>query len=140
MQDMSTEQFLLGLRRFVARHGGPREITSDNAAQFKIAADTIDKLWSQILTEEAVISHSVIERIQWKFIEELAPWMGGFYERLIELVKRSVRKTIGKLCLTNEQLLTVLKEAEAIINSRPIVYVGEDINSGTTLTPALFCL
>ena len=64
--------------------------------------------------------------------------MGEFYERLIELVKRSLRKTTGKLCLTIEQLLTVLKEAEAIINSRPLVYVGEDINSGTTLTPAHF--
>ena len=64
--------------------------------------------------------------------------MGGFYERLIGLVKRSLRKTIGKLCLTSNQLLTVLKEAEAIINSRPLVYVGDDINSGTPLTPAHF--
>ena len=61
---------------------------------------------------------------------------GGFYKRLIGLVKRSLRKAIGKLCLTNDQLLTVLKEAEAIINSRPLVYMGDDINSGITLTPA----
>ena len=64
--------------------------------------------------------------------------MGGFYERLIDLVKRSLRKAIGKLCLTDNQLLTVLKETEAIINSRPRVYVGDDINSGTPLTPAHF--
>ena len=64
--------------------------------------------------------------------------MGGFYERLIGLVKRSLRKAIGQLCLTNDQLLTVLKEAEAIINSRPLVYMGDDINSGITLTPAHF--
>ena len=64
--------------------------------------------------------------------------MGGFYERLVGLVKRLLPKSIGKLCLTNEQLLTVLKESEAIVNSRPLVYIGEDINSGTTLTPAHF--
>ena len=40
--------------------------------------------------------------------------------------------------MTNDQLLTVLKEAEAIINSRPLVYTGDDINSGITLTPAHF--
>ena len=136
--NMSTEMFLLGPRRFVTRHGSPRKITSDNASQFKLAHDTIDKLWDQVLKETDVISYSVNENIRWNFIVELAHWMGGFYERLIGLVKRSLRKAIGKLCLTGNQLLTVLKETEAIINSRPLVYVGDDINSGTPLTPAHF--
>ena len=78
------------------------------------------------------------EKIRWNFIVELAPWMGGFYKRLIGLVKRSLRKAICKLCLTCNQLLTVLKETEAIINSQPLIYVGDDINSGTPLTPAHF--
>ena len=98
---MSTKMFLLCLRRFVARHGSPREIISDNAKQFNLAQDTVEKLWSQVLTESDVISYSVNEKIRWNFIVELAPWMGGFYERLIGLVKRSLRKTIGKLCLTS---------------------------------------
>lgn len=68
----------------------------------------------------------------------LPPWLGGFYERLIRLVKRLLRKAIGKLCHTYEQLLTILKEAEAVINSRPLVYVGDDINSTETLTPSHF--
>ena len=64
--------------------------------------------------------------------------MGRFYKRLIGLVKRYLRKAIGKLCLTYDQLLTILKEVEAIINSRPLVYVEDDINSSITLTPAHF--
>ena len=64
--------------------------------------------------------------------------MGGFHERLVGIVKRSLRKAIGKVCLSNEQLLTILKEAEAVINSMPLVYVGDDINSSITLTPAHF--
>ena len=119
-------------------HGNPCEIISDNASTFKLAQDTVDKLWGQVITETDIISYSVNETIKWNFIVELAPWMGGFYERLIGLVKRSLQKAIGKLCLTKDQLLTVLKEAEAIINSRPLVYVGDDINSGTPLTPAHF--
>ena len=40
--------------------------------------------------------------------------------------------------LTSNQLLTVVKETEATIYSRPMIYVGDDINSGTPLTPAHF--
>jgi len=34
--------------------------------------------------------------ICWNFIVELAPWMGGFYERLVGLTKTAIRKTLGK--------------------------------------------
>ncbi|MCG8078743.1 MAG: hypothetical protein JAY75_21215, partial [Candidatus Thiodiazotropha taylori] len=122
----------------MARHGKPCKIISDNAAQFKLASDTVDKIWGEILTEDDTTSYIANENIQWTFTVELAPWMGGFYERLVGIVKRSLRKAIGKLCLGSEQLLTILKEAEAIINSRPLVYVGDDINSFMTLTPAHF--
>ena len=90
------------------------------------------------MTHNDVTTYVANERIKWKFIVELAPWMGGFYERLVGLVKRTLRKAIGKMKLTNDQLQTVLKEAEAIVNSRPLVYVGDDIHSHITLTPSHF--
>ena len=40
---------------------------------------------------------------------------GGYYERLVGIVKRSLRKAISKILLSSEQLFTILKEAEAII-------------------------
>lgn len=40
---MSAYQFLLGLRRFIARHGKPKIIISDNASQF-----IVDKIWGNI--------------------------------------------------------------------------------------------
>lgn len=138
IHNMTTEHFLMGLRRFLASRGKPQEIISDNASQFKLASETVNELWRQILTHDDVISYVANENINWKFIVELAPWMGGFYERLIGLLKRSLRKTIGKLCLSNEQLLTVLKETEAVLNSRPLVYIGDDIHSTIALTPAHF--
>ena len=92
MYDMTTQQFLLGFRRFVACHGKPNRIISDNAAQFKLASETINKVWRQILTEEDIVSYSANENIQWVFTVELAPWMGGFYERLVGIVKRSLRR------------------------------------------------
>ena len=66
--------------------------------------------------------------IKWNFIVELAPWMGGFYERLMGLVKKALRKTLGRKLVTLIKMQTLLKEVEAVLNSRPLVYVGEDLN------------
>ena len=37
-----------------------------------------------------------------------------------------------------EQLITLLTEIEAVLNTRPLAYVYEEFNSGFTLTPSHF--
>ena len=64
--------------------------------------------------------------------------MGGFYERLVGITKRALKKTLGNQCLTETQLTTILVEVEAVVNSPPLVYVDEDINSSMVLTPSDF--
>ena len=137
MSDMSTEQFSLNFRRFVAKHGKPEEIIPD-ASQFKLAPDVKNKLWRNILSENDVLSYATNEIIKWNYIVELAPWMGGFYERQIGLVKQFLRKAIGKHCLTYEPLLTILTEFQATIHSRSLVYTDDDINFNISLTPSHF--
>ena len=66
------------------------------------------------------------------------PWMGGFYERLVGITKRVLCKTLGANCFTITQLSTILMEAEAVVNSRPLVYVGNDNNSSHVLVPNNF--
>ena len=39
----------------------------------------------------------------------------------------TLKKTIGKLYLTHTQLQTIITEVEAVINSRPLVYVDDDL-------------
>ena len=136
--DMTTEEFLLCFKRFISTRGTPSEIISDNAKQFRTASNVLDRVWNQIHTSEDIASYVSDAGIQWKFNVELAPWMGGFYERLIALVKRSMRKTIGRRLLTLIQMQTLIKEIEAVLNSRPLVYVGEDVNSNIPITPAHF--
>ncbi|XP_052784316.1 uncharacterized protein LOC128220097 [Mya arenaria] len=123
------QEFLLSFRRFVALRGVPNAITSDNALQFKTAGATMDMLWSHTLKHEDVTSYMSENRIKWHFIVERAPWFGGFYERLVGLVKRSLRKTLGRKLLTLIQMQTVMREVEAVVNARPLVYVDDDINS-----------
>ena len=136
--DMSAYQFLLSLRRFIAQRGRPSHFVSDNAASFKLVSATVHKAWSNVTADESVTSFLAKEAIKWNYIPEFSPWMGGLYERLVGIVKSSMRKSIGRLCLTTIQLQTLVKEIEAIVNTRPLVYVDQDVNEPIVLTPAHF--
>ena len=138
IEDLSAQEFLLGLRRFIARRGMPRQIVSDYAKQFKTARVVLNRAWSEVLSSSEVNDYVVKQGIHWKFIVDLAPWMGGFYERLVGLTKRALRKTIGMRSLTERQLSTILTEVEAVVNSRPLVYVDSDINSSFPISPLNF--
>lgn len=45
VMDMSTGEFLLALRRFVARRCVSEEIISDNASQSKLDKNVLDLIW-----------------------------------------------------------------------------------------------
>ena len=57
---------------------------------------------------------------------------------MVGIVKRSLGKSIGRKLLTLIQLQTLIKEVEAVVISRPLLYVSDDINSSITLTPSHF--
>ena len=80
----------------MASHGKPKEIISNNASQFQLASDTIDRFWRPVLSEYGVVSYmyAANESIKRKYIVELAPWMGGFYERLIDPYEKQLEPTI----------------------------------------------
>ena len=129
--NLSTESFIRCLRRFVARRGIPCSITSDNAKTFKLADKKLQKLFA-----DENVQHFALEKgIKWNFILEKAPWWGGFYERMVQLVKRSLRKVLGNARLNYEELMTVLTEVEGTLNSRPLTYIEPDIND-QPLTPS----
>ncbi|GFR94791.1 transposon Tf2-9 polyprotein [Elysia marginata] len=67
----------------------------------------------------------------------LAPWWGGWWERLIRSIKSALRKSLGQTLVTRIQLETVLLEIEACVDSRPLTYVGE---TEQPLTPSHFLI
>ena len=98
----------------------------------------LNQQWRRVFTDQSLLSYVSSEGIRWSFTTALAPWQGGFYERLVGMVKRCLRKALGRKYFTLEQLATLLAEIEAVLNSRPLTYVYEDFQSGFTLTPSHF--
>ena len=76
------------------------------------------------------------KRIVWNFIIKRTPWWGGYWERLVQSIKRPLKKVVGRSTLNFDELNTVLVEIESVINSRPITYVYDDKDSNSCpLTP-----
>ena len=77
--DTSASAFIRSLKRFIGRRGVPNLMISDNATCFK--------------NEEVKLNEELLRlHVQWQFIVEASPWWGGFWERLVQTVKRSLRK------------------------------------------------
>ena len=57
---------------------------------------------------------------------------------MIGLMKRRLKKTIGRASLNAVELATMLTEIEATLNSRPLTYTYGDIDDGPPLTPSHF--
>ncbi len=66
----------------------------------------------------------------------MAPWEGGCYERLVLSINQSLKKSIGKNILSVAEFRAFCYEVGAVINSRPLTYVGEDFEPNQTITPA----
>ncbi len=130
---LSTVGFLQSLRRFVARRGRPPVIYSDNGTNFVVTDSTFRALdWTRIKAEYGV------DLIQWKFNPPTAAWWGGWWERLIGMVKGLLLRVLGRAVLQYEELYTVLCDIEATVNARPLTYLAEDTDDFTPLTPAMF--
>ena len=123
VDSLSSATTLLALRRFSARRGLPSVIISDNAKGFVGA--------KKILCRTA-------DAPEWRFIVPRAPWWGGFWERLVGTVKSALKKALGRSCLTRAELETLLHEIEAMINDRPLTFLGDDASLPQPLTPSHF--
>ena len=57
-----------------------------------------------------------------------APWQGGLWERMVECVKRCLKKMIGTNTVNYVELQTLCAEVEQILNNRPIGIDDENGN------------
>jgi hypothetical protein len=74
----------------------------------------------------------------WIFSASLAPWWGGFWERMVRSVKDLLRRSNGRACLAYDELEASLIEIESVINARPLNYIGEGADDPLPITPNQF--
>lgn len=115
------------LHRFIASNGCPRGILSDNAPVFV----SVVTMLSPLLTEDDqnLFDYSSRLNIPFKFVPALAPWQSGIYERMVKIFKPSFKAAIRSRKIELGEFHPLIKECEAFLNSRPLTYVYNIIDS-----------
>ncbi len=133
VSSLSTEMFIMAFRKFVARRGRPSVVYSDNGTNFTGCSNLLKSVkWDEVQR------HATIQRIQWRFNPPSAAWWGGFWERLVGLVKQLLRRVLGSRLVKQAHLEVLLVEVEAILNDRPLTYLSDDHDDLRCLTPSCF--
>ena len=73
--------------------------------------------------------------VKWTFNLPSASHMGGVWERMIRLVRKTLMAVTPKQTLYDDDLKTLFAEVEAIVNSRPLTDVPIEMGEETPLTP-----
>ena len=123
LPNQTTQEFIQALKRLIARRGRPKVIYSDNAKTFEKASKCIKRVYKDERMQEFLVT----EQVKWKFNLCRAPWWGGQFERMVELVKQCLYKTTGKSKLTKQELEEVILDTEINLNNQPLMYIDGDI-------------
>jgi hypothetical protein len=135
---LSTQSFLEGFTRFVARRGMTETILSDNGTNFVGANRMLKETWDEIKGDcQAKLA---LKGINWKFIPSLTPSFGGIWEANIKSMKMFLKKAENTKQPVLYEYYTLLCSIEALLNSRPLCALSDDPNEITALTPAHFAI
>ena len=128
--DMTAKTFRKSLKGLITRRGTPKLMVSDNAKTFKATAQWLQSVFKDTKVRDLLQN----EDIQWKFNLSRSPWWGGFFERMVGLVKDTLKKSLGHANLTFSELQELLLDIEFCLNNRPLTYQTEGLDN-EVLTP-----
>lgn len=133
-ESLRTDSFVNALRRFTARRGQVQLMRSDNGTNFKSADKELGEAIAE-WNESHIVDYLAQKKIKWLYNPPGASHHGGVWERMIRTVRNILKSIAGEQLLTDEQLRTVMCEAEGIINGRPLTKLSDDPNDLEVLTP-----
>ncbi len=122
---LSADDSMLVLSRFVDQHGLPLHFYSDNGTNFVAVAKEVEK-------------RQKYHGASWHFIPAGSPHMGGAWESLVKETKRALYNLLKEKYPREQVLMTVLKAAQNIVNSRPLSFTSGDLDDPECLTPNHF--
>ena len=137
---LSGPSCIAAFRRFVATRGAPVQVYSDNGTNFVGTASELAKLQEALdrkgkagIPAIAAADHGTL----WTHIPPRAPHFGGIWESAVKSSKGHLKKIMGKSVFTFEELGTIFKQVEAILNSRPLVELTASESDFQALTPGM---
>ena len=125
---LDTDSCIMALRRFQARLGNPTQICSDNGCNF-VGAERELREALAALDQRRIADELAPRGVRWNFNPPAAPWFGGAWEALVKSTKRTMKVIFGEVLTVDEVFVTVIAEAESLLNLRPLVYGGSSSSS-----------
>ncbi|GFW03236.1 integrase catalytic domain-containing protein [Trichonephila clavipes] len=141
ISDLTSQALIAALKRFISRRGKCHKIFSDNGTNM-IGANREIKALSKLVRdrEESLFAFFAEEGIEWSFIPPRSPNWGGLWEANIKSLKYHFKRVAGNSKFSYEELLTLITQIEAILNSRPLTPLTSDVDDLEVLTPAHFLI
>ncbi len=130
-EDYSTDSVLASITRFISVRGQPSRFICDQGSQLKAAAKK-SKGDEEVISPDWKMVAAGLPAIEWQFTPVQGHWHNGISESFIGKTQRYLEVTLKNEFLTFGGYLTVLKEVESLLNSRPL---GEVLEDGSALTP-----
>ena len=137
---LSTDDFLLVLRRFISIYNGPKSLHSDNGTNFVGAERELVREAEKMRNSTGTETFLNRNNFTWIFQPPSAPHFGGAHESLVKSTKRALYRLLevevkGERRPTEQVLQTLLFEVSGILNSRPLTYVSSDPADYRPITP-----
>ena len=123
----------MAFQRFCAENSTPRFILSDNASEYVRASKELQAVLKTISSDE--VRKTLGEKgFIWRFSPAVSPQHNSVSESLIKGAKDAIYKTFTGKHLTETELTTAMKLAQARMNSRPVMAISDNKEDGNLLT------
>ncbi len=134
-RELSTEAFMTTFR--VNRRGTPEEVFCDHGANFVGTRNEMREIVDMLeRAKHSIANYSAEQQVKWNFIPPRAPHFGGLCEAGVKAAKTQLRKLVAPHPLRVDELMVVLTEVEAVLNSRPLVAIDQtESEDELVLTP-----
>ena len=139
--DASAKSCSMSLERHCSVYGLPLTIATDNGGNFVRTRKQVDELW-RVWSDNHSFWEQRFPQVRWWLNPPYSPQWGGHFEIAVKAVKDAMQKIVQwpHVLLNDEEMQTLIKEVQLLLNVRPLVEPSPHLNDGPPLRPCDFLL